>query len=414
MVKRVVITGCGIVSPLGCTLAEFWEGISKGKSGVGPVTYFDTTDYSCKIAAQVKGFQPERFIEKKDLRHLDRFVQYALVAAIEAVADSGIDLKSEDLSSIGVIVGSGIGGLGTIEAQHKVFLEKGPRRVSPFFVPMFISNMASGQISIYLGAKGPNTSVATACAAGNNSVGDAFKILQRGQAEVMIAGGTEAMITPLGLAAFCSARSVAVSFNDCPERASRPFDRDREGFVMGEGAGVVVLETLERALKRRAKIYAEILGYGLSGDAYHITAPDPEGEGAAMAMKMALADAGIPAQSVDYINAHGTSTPLNDKIETQAIKKVFGEHAYKVPISSTKSMTGHMLGAAGGAELIVCAMAIEKGLLPPTINLENRDPECDLDYVPNMAKPHDIEVAMSNSFGFGGHNATLIIKKYSS
>lgn len=412
MTRRVVVTGLGVISPVGNDVTTFWENLKAGKSGVGPITRFDASDFACKIAAEVKDYNPEDYIDKKEARHMDRFAQYAVSAAKLALEDSELQIIPENAERIGVYVGSGIGGLETLTAQHSALLEKGPRRVSPFFIPMIIGDMASGQISIALGAKGPNSSPISACATGTNAIGDAFKIIERGAAEVMVCGGAEATVLPLAVAGFTSAKALATGFNDTPEKASRPFDRDREGFVMGEGAGVIILEELEHALKRGAKIYAEIIGYGMSGDAYHVTQPAPEGEGAARAMREAIVDAGIKPEDVDYINAHGTSTDYNDRFETLAIKKVYGEHAYKLAVSSTKSMTGHLLGAAGGVEAIACVKAIGDQILPPTINLENPDPECDLDYVPNQARPAKVDVVMSNSLGFGGHNASIILRKY--
>lgn len=382
MRRRVVITGMGIVTSLGATLDEFWDSLMSGKSGVSLIDSFDVSDYPTRIAASIKNFDPEDYMDKKEARRMDRFVQFALAAAKMALQDA--DLKiGEDAAAerVGVIVGSGIGGLGTWEDQHKVLLDKGPKRVSPFFIPMMIANMASGQISIATGAKGPNTTAVTACATGSHSIGDSFKIIQRGDADVMICGGSEATIRPTGLAGFCAMRAMSTR-NDEPERASRPFDLDRDGFVMGEGAGILVLESLEHAMKRDARIYGEVIGYGMSGDAFHITDPDPDG--AARCMMRAIRDAGIDPSEIDYINAHGTSTPVGDKSETAAIKRTLGEHARKVAVSSTKSMTGHLLGAAGGVEAVICGLSIQRGMIPPTINLERPDPECDLDYVPNV------------------------------
>ncbi|WP_027414564.1 beta-ketoacyl-ACP synthase II [Aneurinibacillus terranovensis] len=411
MKNRVVVTGMGAVTPIGNNAADFWEGLLNGKSGVDYITAFDTADYPTKIAAEVKNFNPEDYLERKDVKRTDRFVQFAVAAAKMAVEDAKLDIGEENAERVGVYIGSGIGGLGTWEDQHTILLEKGPRRVSPFFIPMMIANMASGQVSIALGAKGPNSAAVTACASATHSIGDAFKIIERGIADVMITGGAEATVRPMALAGFSSAKALSTR-NDEPQKASRPFDKDRDGFVMGEGAGVIVLESLEHAKKRGATILAEIIGYGMSADAYHLTQPAPEGEGAARAMTAALKDAGIEPSQVDYINAHGTSTDYNDKFETMAIKKSFGEHAYKVAISSTKSMTGHLLGAAGGVEAIACTLAIRDHIVPPTINYETPDPECDLDYVPNEARKMDVNIAMSNSLGFGGHNATIIFKKY--
>ncbi len=411
MQQRVVITGLGVVTPVGTGKKTFWENLCAGKSGVSKVTHFDVSDYPTQIGAVVKDFDPLNYLDKKEARRMDRFGQFAVAAARLAVDDSGLDTSAIDWERAGVSVGSGIGGIQTLEDQIKVLNEKGPRRVSPFFVPMLIANMASGYISIEFGLKGPNTTLVTACATGTHSVGEAFRVIQRGEADVMVAGGSEAAFTPMAFAGFCAMRALSTR-NDEPERASRPFDRDRDGFVMGEGAGVLILESLQHALSRGAHIYAEIRGYGTSSDAYHITAPDPDGSGARRCMQAALRDAGEETGKMDYINAHGTSTDLNDKIETSAIKHVFGDHAYRLVVSSTKSMTGHLLGAAGGAEAVACVLSIENGIIPPTINYENKDPECDLDYAPNQARVRAVSLAMSNSFGFGGTNASLIFKKY--
>ena len=413
--RRVAITGVGIISPIGNTKEEFWNSILAGKSGVARLTCFDPSNFTSQIGAEVKNFDPTLYINSKELKRMDRFVQLAVCASKTAVNDAKLDLEKEDRNRIGVYIGSGIGGLHTVEEAVISFLkhgpEKGPSKITPFLIPMLIVNMASGMVSISLGAKGPNSAVATACASGNHAIGDAYRIIQRGEADVMVAGGSEGAITHMGFGGFCALRALSTR-NDDPEHASRPFDKERDGFVMGEGAGVVILEELERAINRKANIYAEIIGYGMSGDAYHITAPDPEGEGAARCMKAAIDDAGVSPEEVDYINAHGTSTPLNDKIETLAIKKVFGKHAYKLAVSSTKSMHGHMLGAAGGAELIATVLSIEEGVIPPTTNYEVPDPECDLDYVPNKYRVGKINVAISNSLGFGGHNAVLVVRKY--
>jgi len=414
--RRVVITGVGIISPIGKTKEEFWSSIVNGKGGVTKLTRFDSFYFTSHIAAEVKDFDPASYgINPKELKRMDRFVQLAVCAAKMAVQDAKLDLDKEDRNRIGVYVGSGIGGLQTIEEQVYAYFqrgpEKGPSRMSPFLIPMLIVNMGSGMISITLGLKGPNSAVATACATSNHTIGDAFRIIQRSDADAMVAGGSEGALTHMGFGGFCALRALSTR-NDDPEHASRPFDKERDGFVMGEGAGIVVLEELERAKARKAHIYAEIIGYGLTGDAYHITAPDPEGDGAARCMKMAIDSAGLAPEEVDYINAHGTSTQLNDKIETLAIKRVFGKHAYKLAVSSTKSMTGHMLGASGGAELIATVLGIKEGIIPPTINYEFPDPECDLDYVPNKARKQEFSVAMSNSLGFGGHNATLVVRKY--
>ncbi len=409
--KRVVITGVGAVTPLGVGKETFWDALIRGESGVGPITYFDTKGFSTTIGAEVKEFSPADYFEKKEARRMDRFVQYAAAAAKLAVTDANLEIKKEaNNENIGVIVGSGIGGIRTIEEQFDVLKEKGPNRVSPFLVPMLIANMASGHISIMLGLRGPNSTVVTACATGTHAIGDAFRIIQRGDADVMLAGGAEAPLTPIAVAGFCAARALSAR-NDDPARASRPFDREREGFVMGEGAGVVILESMEHARARGARSYAEVIGYGMTGDAYHVTAPDPQGRGAVGCMKKALADARIALAEIGYINAHGTSTTYNDKIETQAIKKVFADQAYAIPVSSIKSMTGHLLGAAGGVEAIATALSIYYGIIPPTINYEYPDPDCDLDYVPNQAREKAINAALSNSFGFGGTNACLVFKK---
>ena len=411
MKRRVVITGCGVVTPVGIGLDDLWDSLINGRSGIGRVTRFDPGGYRCQIAAEVKDFDPAPYIEEKDLKRMARFVQFACAASKMAVRDANLDVEREDPRKIGVLIGSGIGGLDIIEEEHKRLLKGGPGRVSPLFIPKLIIDIASGWVSILFGLRGPNSAVVTACATGAHAIGDACRIVERGEAEAMITGGTEAAITPLALSGFSAARSLS-THNEEPERASRPFDARRDGFVMGEGAGVVILESLEHAKKRGARIYAEVAGFGMSGDAYHLTAPSPEGKGAAEAISMALQDAGLRPGDVDYINAHGTSTQLNDKCETMAIKSVFGEHAYKILISSTKSMTGHLLGAAGGVEFIVTLLTIEKGVIPPTINYEVPDPDCDLDYVPNSLREADVDVAVSNSFGFGGHNAVLVVKRF--
>jgi 3-oxoacyl-[acyl-carrier-protein] synthase II len=408
---RVVITGLGAVTPVGNTAEEFWTSLTQGKSGIGPITRFDSTGFPTRIAGEVKGFDALKYVDKKDDRKLDLYLKYALACAVMAVEDAGLDSAKVDGDRFGVLVGSGIGGISTLLESHKVLIEKGPDRVSPFFVPMLIINMASGLISMRFGARGPNSSVVTACATGNHAIGDAARIVQRGDADVMIAGGAEAIIIPLTIAGFCQMKAMSTR-NDEPTKASRPFDAERDGFVCGEGGGLVVLESLEHARRRDARIYAEVVGYGMTGDAHHMTAPDPEGDGAARAMTAALRDGGLEPSAVGYINAHGTSTPYNDKFETIAIKRVFGEHAKRVPVSSTKSMTGHLLGAAGGIEAIATTLALHHGILPPTINYEKPDPDCDLDYVPNQARKQDIEVALSNAFGFGGTNATLAFRKY--
>lgn len=408
--RRVVITGIGAVSPIGNDAHTMWENAIKGVSGIDIVSRVNPEDFPAKVAAEVRDVKMEEFLDRKELNRMDRFTQFGVIASKMAVADANLTITEENASRVGVWVGSGIGGLETYEQQHLQFLKRGYRRVSPFFVPMMIPDMAAGQISIALGAKGPNSCTVTACATGTNSIGDAFEVVRRGDADIMIAGGTEAPITNMAFAGFSTAK--ALTFNEDPTTASRPFDKNRDGFVMGEGAGIVVLETLESAKTRGAHIYAEVIGYGSTGDAYHITAPAPDGEGASRAMKMAIDKAGIDPSEVDYINAHGTSTPYNDKFETQAIKTVFGDHAYKLAVSSTKSMTGHLLGAAGGVETIFSIKALEDGVVPPTINYQEKDEDCDLDYVPNEARQQEIQVAMSNSLGFGGHNATLLFRKY--
>ncbi len=408
--KRVVVTGLGALSPLGNDAETSWKNAISGVSGIGPITRVESDEYPAKVAAELKDFNIENYMDKKEARKMDRFTQYAVVAAKMAVEDAGLNITEEIAPRVGVWVGSGIGGLETLESQFEIFLTKGPRRVSPFFVPMMIPDMATGQISIALGAKGVNSCTVTACATGTNSIGDAFKVIQRGDADAMITGGTEAPLTRMSFAGFSA--NKALSTNPDPKTASRPFDKNRDGFVMGEGAGIIVLEELEHALARGAKIYGEIVGYGSTGDAYHITAPAQDGEGGARAMQEAIKDAGIKPEEIDYINAHGTSTYYNDKYETKAIKTVFGDHAYKLAVSSTKSMTGHLLGAAGGIEAIFSVMAIKDSVIPPTINIETPDEECDLDYVPDKAREQDVNVVLSNSLGFGGHNATLIFKKY--
>jgi 3-oxoacyl-[acyl-carrier-protein] synthase II len=410
MKRRVVVTGIGAVTPLGNTAEETWSAVKAGKSGVGPLTRVDAEKFPAKVAAEVKDFDIEQYVERKEARKMDRFTHYALAASLMAHKDSGLEINEENAHRVGVWIGSGIGGMETYEQQFLTFQERGTRRVSPFFIPMLIPDMASGQVSIYLGAKGPNSCSVTACASGTNSIGDAFKVIERGDADVMVTGGAEAPIVNMALAGFCA--NTALTTNPDPSTASRPFDKNRDGFVISEGAGILILEELEHALARGANIYGEVLGYGSTGDAHHITAPAPEGEGAARAMAMALSTASLDPSKVDYINAHGTSTPYNDLFETQAVKSVFGEHAYQLAMSSTKSMTGHLLGAAGGVEAIFTVLALKEGILPPTINLHEPDPECDLDYVPNEARQADIVYAMSNSLGFGGHNASLLFKKY--
>jgi 3-oxoacyl-[acyl-carrier-protein] synthase II len=408
--RRVVVTGVGAVTPLGNDVDTTWKNIIEGKSGVGPLTRLNADEYPAKVSAELKDFNPEVFMEKTDARKMDRFTQYAVAAAKMAVKDANLTINDENADRVGVWIGSGIGGMETFEKQYEIFLEKGYRRVSPFFVPMLIPDMATGQVSITLGAKGFNSCTVTACATGTNSIGDAFKVIQRGDADAMVTGGAEAPITKMSVAGFCA--NKALSTNPDPNTASRPFDKNRDGFIIGEGAGIIVLEELEHALARGANIYAEIIGYGATGDAYHITAPAPGGEGGARAMRMAIKDSGLKLEDIHYINAHGTSTEYNDKFETLAIKEVFGDHAYKLAMSSTKSMTGHLLGAAGGVEAIFSVLAMRDSILPPTINYETPDPECDLDYVPNKARKQEINAVMSNSLGFGGHNATIIFKKY--
>ncbi|MDQ0899848.1 MULTISPECIES: beta-ketoacyl-ACP synthase II [unclassified Paenibacillus] len=408
--NRVVITGMGVVTALGQDLETFWGNLTSGQSGISLIENFDVSEYPTRIAAEVKDFNIENYVDRKDSRRMDRFVQFAVAGAINALKDANLNVKEDtDPERVGVSVGSGIGGLNTWEEQHRILLEKGPKRVSPFFIPMMIANMASGQVSMITGAKGPNSTAVTACATGTHSIGDSFKMIQRGDADVMICGGAEATITPIGVAGFCALRAMSTR-NEEPHLASRPFDTDRDGFVMGEGAGVMILESLEHAQKRGARIYAEVIGYGMSGDAYHMTDPDPDG--AARCMVKAIKDAGISPESISYINAHGTSTSVGDRSETTAIKKALGDHAYKVAVSSTKSMTGHLLGAAGGVEAVICGLTISNSLIAPTINLVNQDPECDLDYVPNTAREAKVDIAMSNSFGFGGHNATIILKRF--
>src|SRR6184192_1501863 len=409
--RRVVVTGLGALSPVGNTADEFWSSLLQGRSGVGPITKFDTDGYPTRIAGEVRNFDPLNFVDKKEARRLDPYLQYAVASSVLAVQDAMLDTGKVDGSRFGVLIGSGIGGISTLLESHRNLLEKGPDRVSPFFIPMIIANMASGLVSIRFGAKGPNSSVITACATGNHAIGDSFKIIQRGDADVMIAGGSEAIIIPLTIAGFCAMKAMSTR-NGEPSKASRPFDAGRDGFVCGEGGGVLVLEALEHAVRRDARIYAELVGYGMTGDAHHMTAPDPEGDGAARAMAAALRDAGLSGPEVGYINAHGTSTQYNDKFETLAIKRVFGDHTRRLAVSSTKSMTGHLLGAAGGVEAIATVLALHHGVLPPTINYETPDPECDLDYVPNQARKQNVEVALSNAFGFGGTNATLAFRTY--
>ncbi len=412
--RRVVVTGLGIISPLGNTVSVFWDSLLAGKSEVGYITSFDPSHFSCKFASEVKDFNPHDFMPNKEARRLDRFVQFGIAGAKLALDDSHLNLDNEDRTRCGVMVGSGIGGLHTIEKEYREYLkrgpEKGPAKITPFLIPMLIANMAAGHVSILFGLKGPNSACVTACATGNNAIGDACKIIERNDADVMVAGGAEGAITEMGFGGFCSLRALSLR-NDDPKKASRPFDKERDGFVMGEGAGIVILEELEHAKKRGAEIYCELLGYGMSGDAYHMTAPDPTGDGAKRCMQAALNDAKINPDEVDYINAHGTSTKLNDKIETLAIKNLFGSHAKKLAVSSTKSMTGHLLGAAGGVEGATCALTIKNSVITPTINYEYPDPECDLDYVPNEPRKASVRTALSNALGFGGHNSSLIFRK---
>lgn len=410
MKNRVVITGIGAITPLGNDVNSFWKETKEGKCGIDYITIFNAERLKVKIAAEVKNFNPENYMDRKEAKRTDRYCQFAIAAAKEAVKDSGLDLENMNKERLGVVIGSGIGGLSTIEREVKNLVEKGPNRVSPFFIPMSIGNMAAGNIAIRYGAKGMCTSVVTACATGTNAIGDSMRLIQNGMADVIIAGGTEASITEIGIAGFTNLTALSKS-ND-PNNASTPFDANRSGFVMGEGAGILILESLEHAQKRNAKIYAEVAGYGATCDAYHMTAPAPDGEGGARAMKLAIEDAGIEPSEVSYINAHGTSTPLNDKYETMAIKSVLGEAAYKVPVSSTKSMTGHLLGASGAIEAIVCIKALNEGFLPPTIGYKTSDPDCDLDYVPNSGREAKLNYAMSNSLGFGGHNATIVLKNW--
>ncbi len=409
--RRVVVTGIGLVTPVGVGIEENWSNLMAGKSGIAPITRFDATDYASRIAGEVKNFHPEDFIPKKELRKMDRFLQYGLGAARQAFEDAALTVPAQEAHRAGVIMGCGLGGLATIEEFHKVLLDSGPRKVSPFFIPMILGNMASGFISIYHGAKGPNLSIQTACAAGTHAIGEAYHMVRDGIVDIMATGGVESTITPLAVSGFNAMRALSTR-NDEPEKASRPFERDRDGFVLGEGCAVLILEELNRALERGAKIYCEMTGFGLSGDAHHMAAPAPEGEGAARCMRMALDDAGIRPEAVDYINAHGTSTDLNDKYESQAIKKIFGDHARKLAVSSTKSMTGHLLGGAGGIEGAFTALTVARDEIPPTINYDNPDPECDLDYVPNKARRSIVLCAMSNSFGFGGTNATIVMRKW--
>ncbi len=411
MTNRVVITGLGPVTPIGTGKNKFWQSLIQGKCGIDMISYFDTKEYPAKIAAEVKDFDYSNYLSTKEANRMDKCTQFSIVAAMLALEDSKLKITEKDSYSTGVIIGSGIGGIGTFEKQHKILLEKGPGRVSPFFIPMMISNISAGEIAIKIGAKGPNGVITTACASSTHALGIAFKLLQRGDAQIIISGGTEAAISPMALAGFCKMRALSTQ-NDLPRNASKPFDKERNGFIMGEGAGILILETLQHAKKRNANIYAEILCFGMTADAYHITAPAPEGKAASKAMEIALKDAKIKPSRIDYINAHGTSTPLNDKLETLAVKRVFGEHAYDLKISSNKSMTGHLLGASGGVEAISTALTIKNDIIPPTINYNSADPECDLDYVPNKSEKKTVNYAISNSFGFGGHNGVIVLGKY--
>ena len=413
MNKRIVVTGIGAVTPIGIGTDIYWDALIAGTSGIGPITLFDPTEFDVKIAAEVKGFEPGDHFDRKEARKMDRFTQFAVAAARMALDDSGLEINEQNAERVGVLVGSGIGGLATLEEQIRNLVEKGPSRVSPYLIPMMIADMATGYVSILTGAKGPGSAVVTACATGANAIGDSMEILRRGDADVMIAGGSEAAVTPVGVAGFGNMKAMTTKFNDCPQKASRPFEAHRSGFVIGEGSGVLILETLEHAERRGAKhIYGEVAGYGMTSDAYHITQPVPGGAGVARAIQTALRDANIAPEAVGYVNAHGTSTPLNDAAETQALKKAFGEHAYRLAIASPQSMTGHLLGAAGAIEAIAALLAIDRGMLPPTINYETPDPECDLDYVPNQARPAKVDVAVSNNSGFGGHNAVVVLKRF--
>ncbi len=411
--KRIVVTGIGAVTPVGIGKEAYWNALASGTSGVGNITLFDTTDFEVRIAGEVKNFDPSSFMERRDAKRADRFTQFAIAAAKQAVEDSGLVIDSTNAERVGVLIGSGIGGLATLEEQIRILIEKGPNRVSPFLIPMMIVNMASGMVSILTGAKGPNSTVATACATGAHAIGDCLEIIRRGDADAMIVGGAEAAVTPVSMAGFGNMKAMASKFNSCPEKASRPFDAGREGFVIGEGAGVLLIETLESAEKRGAKqIYAELVGYGMSGDAYHMSAPAPGGEGVARAIRACLKNAGLEAEQVDYVNAHATSTPIGDPSEIGALRSVFGDRFKTIPVSATKSMTGHLLGGAGGIEAIATALALYHELLPPTINYETPDPECEVDCVPNVARKAKVDVALSNNFGFGGHNAVVAFKRF--
>ena len=411
MARRVVVTGVGLVSPLGIGREETWQGILAGKSGAAPITHFDTTGFPVTFAAEVKGFDPLLYVEKKEVKKMGLFIQFALAAAQFAVEHAGLKITPDIAERTGVYIGSGIGGFDVIEREHTALMQGGPRKISPFFIPAAIANLASGFVSIRWGAKGPNSATCTACSSSTHALGDSFRLIQRGDADVMICGGAEGAITPMGVGGFAAMRALSTR-NGEPEKASRPFDRDRDGFVVGEGAGILILEELGFALRRGVPIFAEVVGYGMTGDAFHITQPSEDADGAVRAMRLTLADANVAPEQVDYINAHGTSTPYNDRLETLAVKKVFGDHAYKVAVSSTKSMTGHLLGGAGGLEAGFSVLAIRDQVLPPTINYENPDPDCDLDYVPNQARKAAVEYVLSNSFGFGGTNAALLLKRY--
>ncbi|MEM9505426.1 MAG: beta-ketoacyl-ACP synthase II [Cyanobacteria bacterium P01_E01_bin.43] len=411
--KRVVITGLGAITPIGNDLASYWQGLLAGRSGVGPITHFDAAQHVTRIAAEVKGFDPLQYMDRKDAKRMDRFAQFAVATSQQALADAQLEITALNAEQIGVMIGTGVGGLKIMEEQQAVYLNRGPSRCSPFMVPMMIANMAAGLTAIHTGAQGPNSCPVTACAAGSNAIGDAFRLVQQGYAQAMICGGTEAAVTPLSVAGFGSARALSTR-NDEPQIASRPFDRDRDGFVIGEGCGILILEALDHALSRGARIYAEITGYSMTCDAYHMTAPVPGGAGAARCIQLALKDAGVTPDQVSYINAHGTSTPANDPTETQAIKTALGDAAQKIPVSSTKSMTGHLLGGSGGIEGVAATMAVNQDQVPPTINLDNPDENCDLDYVPNQSRALPVDVTLSNSFGFGGHNVTLVFQKYRS
>ncbi|PSB32801.1 beta-ketoacyl-ACP synthase II [Stenomitos frigidus] len=409
--KRVVVTGLGAITPIGNTLAEYWEGLLSGRNGIGPITLFDAFRHDCRMAGEVKGFDPHAYMERKEAKRMDRFAQFGVSASKQALADAQFVINDLNAEQVGVLIGTGIGGLKVLEDQQEIYLTKGPDRCSPFMIPMMIANMAAGLTAIHTGAKGPNSCSVTACAAGSNAIGDAFRLVQNGYAQAMICGGTEAAVTPLSVAGFAACKAMSTR-NDDPAHASRPFDSGRDGFVLGEGSGILILEELEHAMARGARIYAEMVGYGATCDAYHITSPVPGGEGAARAISLALKDAHLTPEQVSYINAHGTSTPANDSTETAAMKKALGDHAYKITVSSTKSMTGHLLGGSGGIEAVAAVMAVTSDRVPPTINLENPDPDCDLDYVPHHSREQIVDVALSNSFGFGGHNVTLAFKKY--